>query len=154
MYLKIFHRKRTGKCVMQRGPRLPIIEILALDNDYELLGAEPVVAQTQRGAPTATARIHLVEQVIEIIEEEFAAGLHQQIMPPAFEIKLAVFDKPHIAGGIKSFVIEDRFAADIAGKRGRGSHPDLTVDDLQIGSEQWKNAAEDLLIAVLDEPQS
>src|SRR5205085_4456002 len=126
----ILHRKRTGKRVMQGGPRLAVIEIIALDNKYELLGAELFVAQGQRGTPTTTARIHLVEQVIEVAEEEFAASLHQEIMPPAFEIELAVFDEPHIAGGVKPFMIEDRFATDIAGERGRGSHPDLTVDDL------------------------
>src|SRR5690242_1466386 len=104
MHLEILNRKRIGKHVMQCGPCVAVVEIIALDDEHELLGAEAFVAHAQRGAPTATARVHLIEQVIEIVEEEFAPSLHQQIMPPPFEIKLPVFDEPYIAGGVKSFV--------------------------------------------------
>src|SRR5437016_81574 len=143
MYLKILDRKRAGKRGMQCGPCVAVVEIIALDKEYELLGAEPFVAQGEGGAAAAAARVHFVQQVIEIAQEEFAAGLHQQIMPPAFEIKLPLFDKTHIAGGIESVVVEDRFATDIAGDRGRGAHPDLTVDDLQFGVGQRKTTADD-----------
>src|ERR1041385_7772711 len=152
MHLEILNRKRIGKRVTQCGPCVAVVEIITLDDEHELFGAEAFVAQAQRGAPTATARVHLIEQIIEIIEEEFAASLHQQIMPPAFEVKLPVFDEPHIAGGVKSFIVEDRFATDIAGERGWASHPDLTVDDLQLGAGQRKTAADDLLIAALGKP--
>src|ERR1051326_4841245 len=112
MHLEILNRKRIGKRVTQCGPCVAVVEIVTLDDEHELLGAEAFVPHAQRGAPAATARVHLIEQVIEITEEEFAPSLHQQIMLPAFEVQLPVYDEPHIAGGVKSFVVEDRFATD------------------------------------------
>src|SRR5262249_17228447 len=109
-----------------------------------LIRPEGFVVALDDTDPSRALRDQLADLVIEIAEQELAAGLDQQVPFPAKQIELAVDDLAEIAGGIKSLAVDTGRPAFMGwGGRGAGDM-DFAVEDLDGGGGDGGSAAAQL----------
>ena len=107
MQLEVFNRKRLAELFVKRPSRFIILKIFPFHQDDQFLGSEAFVLDSERYAAAAAARIGLIQQVVEIVQEELSSSLNQKVMSATFQIKLSVLNETHVAGRVKAVIVQD-----------------------------------------------